>query len=369
MDECQWETCDQLCTNTEGSYICSCKDGYVQLEHDQRGCRSVDDPVLLVGTPQDLRLYRAGDSVGAVPALGVKAAYLDRGGDSFCYVHRNVTNASLVCRETAHPERARVLPSPRMFQDLSSTGALALDWVSGNLYLFDETREVVYVCRADGVRCRLVATDNLSLLRGLAVDPLVGFVFWTVWGSSRTALERALLDGSDRKPLVGVKAESPTALALDPIRRHVYWTEARRRLLVRTDYYGRRRHTVHIMHDAAEMRGMSLLHPTLYLPQWSEQSVRSVWVSSGRRPAGPPRDLSIQARPIFTMVAHPLSRPATPHHPCGTNNGGCEHLCITSYHESRPHALCVCSHGYRPAGRAACERKLLFTYLLFCVIS
>ena len=39
IDECQLATppCEQLCNNTEGSYLCACKDGY-QLEDDGRTC-------------------------------------------------------------------------------------------------------------------------------------------------------------------------------------------------------------------------------------------------------------------------------------------------------------------------------------------
>ena len=34
------DTCSQLCTNTEGSYYCSCADGY-ELRPDGQGCRAI----------------------------------------------------------------------------------------------------------------------------------------------------------------------------------------------------------------------------------------------------------------------------------------------------------------------------------------
>ena len=39
VDECQLDTdgCSQICTNTIGSFMCSCNDGYI-LADDDLGC-------------------------------------------------------------------------------------------------------------------------------------------------------------------------------------------------------------------------------------------------------------------------------------------------------------------------------------------
>ena len=37
VDECAANPCDQNCTNNEGSFVCSCNNGYV-LDDDQRTC-------------------------------------------------------------------------------------------------------------------------------------------------------------------------------------------------------------------------------------------------------------------------------------------------------------------------------------------
>lgn len=40
FDECTvYGTCSQTCTNTEGSYICSCVEGYL-LQPDNRSCKA-----------------------------------------------------------------------------------------------------------------------------------------------------------------------------------------------------------------------------------------------------------------------------------------------------------------------------------------
>ena len=42
INECQQmnSTCDQLCTNTEGSFVCSCEEGY-ELQNDRKSCEGI----------------------------------------------------------------------------------------------------------------------------------------------------------------------------------------------------------------------------------------------------------------------------------------------------------------------------------------
>lgn len=55
FDECTvYGTCSQTCTNTEGSYTCSCVEGYL-LQPDNRSCKAkngeiLDRSVLLLGS-------------------------------------------------------------------------------------------------------------------------------------------------------------------------------------------------------------------------------------------------------------------------------------------------------------------------------
>ncbi|NXN80714.1 NID2 protein, partial [Bombycilla garrulus] len=83
---------------------------------------------------------------------------------------------------------------------------------------------------------------------GLAVDHLRRAVFWTDSGLDR--IERARLDGSERRVLFHSDLVNPRAIAVDPVRGNLYWTDwnreapkietstvngADRRVLVHTD--------------------------------------------------------------------------------------------------------------------------------------
>ena len=40
IDECIEDACDHNCTNTDGSFICSCNDGY-ELDDNGRSCNGM----------------------------------------------------------------------------------------------------------------------------------------------------------------------------------------------------------------------------------------------------------------------------------------------------------------------------------------
>uniref|UniRef100_A0A8C5NK91 Nidogen 2 n=1 Tax=Junco hyemalis TaxID=40217 RepID=A0A8C5NK91_JUNHY len=93
-----------------------------------------------------------------------------------------------------------------------------------------------------------IISSGLISPEGLAVDHLRRAVFWTDSGLDR--IERARLDGSERRVLFDSDLVNPRAIAVDPVRGNLYWTDwnreapkietstvngANRRVLVHTD--------------------------------------------------------------------------------------------------------------------------------------
>ncbi|XP_074400182.1 nidogen-2 isoform X9 [Zonotrichia albicollis] len=94
----------------------------------------------------------------------------------------------------------------------------------------------------------IISSAGLISPEGLAVDHLRRAVFWTDSGLDR--IERARLDGSERRVLFDSDLVNPRAIAVDPVRGNLYWTDwnreapkietstvngANRRVLVHTD--------------------------------------------------------------------------------------------------------------------------------------
>ncbi|NXQ87783.1 NID2 protein, partial [Nyctibius grandis] len=99
-----------------------------------------------------------------------------------------------------------------------------------------------------GAEPETVINSGLISPEGLAVDHLRRAMFWTDSGLDR--IERARLDGSERRVLFDTELVNPRAIAVDPVRGNLYWTDwnreapkietstvngANRRVLVHTD--------------------------------------------------------------------------------------------------------------------------------------
>lgn len=122
---------------------------------------------------------------------------------------------------------------------------MAFDWITQNYYFVDDAREMIFVCRSELDLCRSVVDSELSKPRGLALDPTQGFMFFTVWGTSKTGLDRALLDGSERTPLVNKKIVYPCGVTVDLPTKHVYWVDKFLDSVERVDYNGQNRRTIY----------------------------------------------------------------------------------------------------------------------------
>ncbi|XP_074960432.1 nidogen-2 isoform X2 [Phalacrocorax aristotelis] len=74
-----------------------------------------------------------------------------------------------------------------------------------------------------GAEPETVITSGLISPEGLAVDHLRRAMFWTDSGLDR--IERARLDGSERRVLFDTELVNPRAIAVDPVRGNLYWTD------------------------------------------------------------------------------------------------------------------------------------------------
>lgn len=108
-----------------------------------------------------------------------------------------------------------------------------------------------------------------------------------------------------------------------------------------------------------ELQHISVLGSTLYLPVWRNSSVALVSRYGHDHSAA---TLALDARPTAALAFHRQRQPPV-EHPCARANGGCQHICVTSYSRGAAHAHCLCRHGWRAAGRA-CQRVRLDSYVL-----
>ncbi|XP_054683061.1 nidogen-2 isoform X1 [Grus americana] len=74
-----------------------------------------------------------------------------------------------------------------------------------------------------GAEPETIINSGLISPEGLAVDHLRRAMFWTDSGLDK--IERARLDGSERRVLFDTELVNPRAIAVDPVRGNLYWTD------------------------------------------------------------------------------------------------------------------------------------------------
>lgn len=79
---------------------------------------------------------------------------------------------------------------------------LAVDWLTGNIYLTDANLSRIGVCTNSGYSCtQLLATEAMDRPRAIVLHPTESLMFWTDWGK-KPHIGVAYMDGSDARILV-----------------------------------------------------------------------------------------------------------------------------------------------------------------------
>lgn len=124
-------------------------------------------------------------------------------------------------------------------QNTSAPFRLAVDWLADNIYWTDMKHRVIEVARLDG-SCRKRIIENLREPRSLALFPREGYVYWAEWGD-HPRIERANLDGSNKKSIVSSDLSLPNGLSIDYAARKLYWADALKDRIEVSDLHGRYR--------------------------------------------------------------------------------------------------------------------------------
>ncbi|PFX32670.1 Low-density lipoprotein receptor-related protein 6 [Stylophora pistillata] len=249
---------------------------------------------------------------------------------------------------------------------LKKPEGLAVDWVGKKLYWTDcrdsdwETNRIE-VSNFDGLDRKVLFWKDLGFPRAIAVDPLKGYMFWTDWGEN-PKIERAEMDGSNRQVIIGKDVHWPNGLAIDYKAKKIYWVDARLFHIAAANYDGTKRA---IMFKSSTQ--CALAHPfamTLYENKiyWTD------WTTKGIHCAN---KSSLQCQAIWSTGHSPmdirtyepqrqLQKPGQ--NPCNsTTNGGCSHLCLLN---ARGYS-CACPTGVKllPNGKTCAKGPANFLLL------
>ncbi|KAG8200378.1 hypothetical protein JTE90_028559 [Oedothorax gibbosus] len=355
--QCEREDlCDQVCNRKGASHECSCVAGYkskgpkcIAINVPQKS-----PPTLVFTNSANLQHIFLNGSLARSNSL-VKVAEkspidFNHRNETICWAVRGYNSSSLECCKAFDFTHRWELKLPLLYSQ-STLSQIAFDWVSENWYFLDSDRAMLFVCKNSLSVCVTLIDTSFSKPKDIALDPTKGLIFYTLSSHSTSVLERAQMDGSDRKKLVTEKIVNPNGLTLDIPTESIYWVDTYLGTIEKISYNGTLRRTVikntynFFPTATVNLCGISIFEDYLYVTNVYGNNILAIQKYN----LTVPRSIkSNMTQPYAIRVFHRQKQPNVIH-PCSVDNGQCEHLCIPLFKQSVPVVKCRCKIGYKLA--------------------
>ncbi|KAM3845339.1 prolow-density lipoprotein receptor-related protein 1 [Vipera latastei] len=360
FDECSiYGTCSQTCTNHDGSYTCSCVEGYL-LQPDHKSCKAKNEPVerppiLLIANSQNIMAtYLNGGPVSNISPTSTKQTtamdfnYIE---DTVCWIHVGDSSPQTVLKCAKIPNLKGFVEewTINISLNLHHVEQMAIDWLTGNFYFVDDIDDRIFVCNKSGVTCVTLLDLELYNPKGIALDPTMGKLFFTDYGQI-PKVERCDMDGQNRTKLVDTKIVFPHGITLDLVNRLVYWADAYLDYIEVVDYEGKNRHTIIQGILIEHLYGLTVFENYLYATN-SDNANAQQKTSVIRVNRFNSSDFQVVTRVDkggALHVYHQRRQPKVRSHACEVDQfgkpGGCSDICLLgNSHKTR---TCRCRSGF-----------------------
>ncbi len=167
------------------------------------------------------------------------------------------------------------------------------------------------------------------------------YLYWTDWGEV-PKIERAGMDGTYRTTIIDEQIFWPNGLTIDYSASRLYWADAKHSYIHSCDMDGANRQVV--------IQGIPLPHPfaltlfdnLIYWTDWETKSIHTCDKITGSEIRVIHNNLY---SPMDIHVYDERRQRQTRPSPCGSNNGGCSHLCLMA--PEPPNFACACPTGVK----------------------
>lgn len=164
-----------------------------------------------------------------------------------------------------------------------------------------------------------------------------GFMFWSQSGEM-PRIERAHMDGSNRMIIASTNVTVPNGLALDLAAGKIYWTDGGSKTIEFANIDGKNRKVLLGGSSVPGPFGLDIFENYIY---WSDKESKSI--ERAHKITGQNRTiLSTNMNDLMKVRVFHRTR-KTVRHACSTKNGGCTHLCLL-----KPNGrTCACPTGIK----------------------
>lgn len=248
-------------------------------------------------------------------------------------------------------------------QGIGSNGirGLAIDWIAENMYFTNvfPHDNYVEVCKLDGSNRKVLVKKTTDSPRELAVNPIKKYLYWIDYGQY-PRLGKAYLDGSNWMPIVTSGISTPRDITIDPTTHDVYWVDSKQDTIQKVSYTGGNRQI--IRRNLPNPMGVAIYGNDVY---WVDRNLGTVFKASKQSDINLPTTVRSNLPKLRDIVMFDQnSQPPDPTNPCSSSgNAGCKQLCFAMPKENSVPFKCECAVGKLAVDGKNCEN--VNEYLVF----
>lgn len=317
------------CVNDEGSFSCLCPPRFYFDSHKQT-CYSNDtfSPPIIFSSSEDITYLLSAELNNT---MSMTAAH---SFSNIVAVDFDIYEGTFFFSELDYKRILKYVPTSQtepivlLDKEADEVYGVAYDWIYKNLYFTETLRHKVEVVSVTNRHRKILFDTNLDQPRGIAVDPLDGYLYFTDWGHV-PKIEKAAMDGTMRHTIIQENLFWPNGLCIEHSLKRLYWVNAAASLedsyIASSDLDGGRiQMLIEGPYRVQQPFAITVLQDRLYWTDWSFRGILTANSFTGGdwavilRNVTSPRDIR-----VFNGKAKYDAENL-----CPTGNQGCSHLCF-----------------------------------------